>query len=217
MPFLVACPTCQGKFDAPDHVAGKKVKCPLCKAPMLVPTIQEIQGVPPDSAAYDETYSDAPPPRMRVPAWLIAGGIVTMLFATIGLIALAMSSEGDSPADKPPNSKGQSRSSPGSPDNFQPANKSESRSAQSDSGVGDLVKGAVGMVFLVIFLVIGFALYILPTFIAFYRKHQNAPAIAAVNILLGWFFIGWVAALVKSMTEVRSRDNYHYHFSEPPK
>lgn len=56
---------------------------------------------------------------------------------------------------------------------------------------------------------LGFALlmglifgYVLPTFIAFMRGHQNAAAITAVNILLGWTFLGWVAALVWSLTAV---------------
>jgi hypothetical protein len=42
--------------------------------------------------------------------------------------------------------------------------------------------------------------YFLPTIIATLRNHRNAGAIVAVNVLLGWTFIGWVVALVWSMT-----------------
>ena len=48
-------------------------------------------------------------------------------------------------------------------------------------------------------------LYALPAFIAFKRGHQNAAAILALNLLLGWPFLGWVAALVWSLTIVEKR------------
>ena len=38
------------------------------------------------------------------------------------------------------------------------------------------------------------ALYLLPTFEAWLRKHRNINSIALVNILLGWTLIGWVVA-----------------------
>ena len=40
------------------------------------------------------------------------------------------------------------------------------------------------------------AIGLLPTIIAFARKHYNAIAITVVNILLGWTLIGWIIALV---------------------
>ena len=43
-------------------------------------------------------------------------------------------------------------------------------------------------------------LYLFPTGIAMLRKHNNATAIFALNFLLGWTMIGWVAALVWSLT-----------------
>lgn len=54
-------------------------------------------------------------------------------------------------------------------------------------------------------------LYLIPTFIAHRRRHPNAASITALNILLGWAFVGWVAALVWALTEVRSRDHHHFH------
>ena len=38
--------------------------------------------------------------------------------------------------------------------------------------------------------------YFIPTFIAFYRKKANRAAILAMNVLLGWTFVGWVIALI---------------------
>jgi hypothetical protein len=64
-------------------------------------------------------------------------------------------------------------------------------------------------------LAIGAVVYFVPTVIAITRKHHNAPAIAALNILTGWSFIGWVGALVWAFTQVDSRDHYHFHTHEP--
>lgn len=41
-------------------------------------------------------------------------------------------------------------------------------------------------------------LYFLPTIIAALRSHPSAGAIFAVNLFLGWTFIGWVLALIWS-------------------
>ena len=44
-------------------------------------------------------------------------------------------------------------------------------------------------------------LYMLPTIIAAVQQRTNTGAIAALNALLGWTFIGWVVALVWAMTK----------------
>jgi hypothetical protein len=38
--------------------------------------------------------------------------------------------------------------------------------------------------------------YLLPTFIAGWRRNPRTTAIFVLNIFLGWTFLGWVAALV---------------------
>lgn len=43
-------------------------------------------------------------------------------------------------------------------------------------------------------------LYLTPTVIAFYRQHHNLAPIVVVNLLTGWTVIGWVVALVWSLT-----------------
>ena len=49
---------------------------------------------------------------------------------------------------------------------------------------------------------LGLAVYVIPSIIAFGRGHPNAGAICAVNLLLGWLFVGWVVALVWSFTAI---------------
>ncbi len=49
--------------------------------------------------------------------------------------------------------------------------------------------------------------YFLPAIIAWARGHRNWLAILALNFMLGWSLIGWVAALVWSL--------YRGHFDEP--
>jgi hypothetical protein len=40
------------------------------------------------------------------------------------------------------------------------------------------------------------AFYLLPTYEAWSRKHENLASIALLNLLLGWTLLGWVGALV---------------------
>lgn len=51
---------------------------------------------------------------------------------------------------------------------------------------------------LIAFAVVG--IYFLPGLIAVTRDHRQMVAIFALNLLLGWTLIGWVAALVWALT-----------------
>jgi hypothetical protein len=44
------------------------------------------------------------------------------------------------------------------------------------------------------------AVYFIPSMVAANGKHPQTGAIVALNIFLGWTFIGWVIALVWAMT-----------------
>jgi T4 superinfection immunity protein len=57
----------------------------------------------------------------------------------------------------------------------------------------DIIGDILGAVFL-------FSLYLLPAFVAEWRRHKNAVAIAVLNILLGWTVLGWIIALVWAFT-----------------
>ena len=51
-----------------------------------------------------------------------------------------------------------------------------------------------------VFVVIALLLYFIPTVIAYNKHKKNAGAICALNVFLGWTFIGWVASLVWALT-----------------
>ncbi len=52
-------------------------------------------------------------------------------------------------------------------------------------------------------LVVGAAIYFLPSIVAQKRKHRQQTAITVLNLLLGWTFLGWVAAMVWAFGEVK--------------
>lgn len=71
------------------------------------------------------------------------------------------------------------------------ANASPALAQTSDSGV---LPGWVGIGLLIL-------LYLLPSIVAARRHHNNEGAIVALNLLLGWTFLGWVAALVWALSD----------------
>jgi hypothetical protein len=64
------------------------------------------------------------------------------------------------------------------------------KKAAKNIGIGVAVVGVLALF-----------VYILPSLIAFKRGHINAGSICALNILLGWSLLGWVASLVWSLTQ----------------
>ncbi len=42
--------------------------------------------------------------------------------------------------------------------------------------------------------------YFVPAFVADLRGHHNTSAIMALNLLLGWTVLGWIAALIWALT-----------------
>jgi hypothetical protein len=63
------------------------------------------------------------------------------------------------------------------------------------------------------------ALYLLPTLVALARRIPGVAAIAVINILLGWSFIGWVIALalaVRSVPPAVPAVQVVQHFPPPP-
>ncbi len=50
-----------------------------------------------------------------------------------------------------------------------------------------------------LFLLVYFALYFVPTIVAAVRRSHLVVPVAAVNLLFGWTFIGWVIALVMAL------------------
>lgn len=58
-----------------------------------------------------------------------------------------------------------------------------------------------------VLLVVGFLVYFLPTIIASRRSHPNGNGIALLNIFLGWTFIGWLVALIWSVSAIQKKDS----------
>jgi hypothetical protein len=55
------------------------------------------------------------------------------------------------------------------------------------------------------FILVTALIYFLPTIIALARGHHNGFAIFLTNLLLGWTLIGWVIALIWSVTASERR------------
>ena len=49
-------------------------------------------------------------------------------------------------------------------------------------------------------------LYFIPSVVAGMRSHHQTWPIVALNLLLGWTLLGWVAALVWSLTATPGKD-----------
>jgi len=60
--------------------------------------------------------------------------------------------------------------------------------------MGEATEVTVEMVVLV-------SVYILPALIGYHRHHRNGNAIMALNLLAGWTVVGWIIALVWSLTD----------------
>jgi cytochrome c biogenesis protein CcdA len=69
----------------------------------------------------------------------------------------------------------------------------------------DITAGFAVLIMMAVFGLVGAILYFLPSIIAGSRRHHNLAAIVLLNAFLGWTFIGWVAALVWSATQVNKR------------
>jgi uncharacterized membrane protein len=59
--------------------------------------------------------------------------------------------------------------------------------------------GPLELLLMIPLFLVGLAVYFLPTVIAAFRRHPNTLAIFLIDFLLGWTFLGWVAAFVWSL------------------
>ena len=50
--------------------------------------------------------------------------------------------------------------------------------------------------------IISLTVYFLPSLIATERGHHNIAAIFALNLLLGWTILGWIGAVIWSLTSL---------------
>jgi hypothetical protein len=59
----------------------------------------------------------------------------------------------------------------------------------------------------IVLFVVGALIYPIPWVTAWFRGHRNISSIAALNILLGWSFLGWAIALVWALSDNTITDN----------
>ncbi len=55
------------------------------------------------------------------------------------------------------------------------------------------------MIITMTWLFVSLILYFVPIIVAYVRKHNNILAISLLNVILGWTFAGWLAALLWSL------------------
>ena len=61
---------------------------------------------------------------------------------------------------------------------------------------------AVQVIMMLLLVVAIGMIYFLPTIISSKRNHHQGASICAVNILLGWTFLGWAIALIWSLSHI---------------
>ena len=71
--------------------------------------------------------------------------------------------------------------------------------------------GFAGAISVLLLVVVYSGVLFVPTYIAFYRRHEHRLAIGIVNFLLGWTGIGWAATMVWALTE----EIFHQKLSVP--
>lgn len=72
-----------------------------------------------------------------------------------------------------------------------------------------------------VILVFGVIIYFVPTIVAGFRDHHSQAPIFALNLFLGWSVLGWVGALVWSLTATRTDVSFgrligERHVVQPP-
>lgn len=55
-------------------------------------------------------------------------------------------------------------------------------------------------ILILIFVLMAIGCYFIPTIFAMNRNHRNRGSIMVLNLFFGWSFIGWVVALMWSMS-----------------
>lgn len=59
--------------------------------------------------------------------------------------------------------------------------------------------GITAMFLMFLFFLFCFALYFLPSIVAFRGRHENALVILIVNTLFGWTILGWLVCIVLAL------------------
>jgi len=63
------------------------------------------------------------------------------------------------------------------------------------------MEGVVGALCALVLVIVYAGIMFVPTYVAYYRRHEHRLAIGIVNFLLGWTGIGWAATMLWALTE----------------
>ena len=69
--------------------------------------------------------------------------------------------------------------------------------------MGSFVDGICNLIGFYLVLGSMLGLYVAPFIIAMVRDHHRLPSIGLLNLAAGWTVVGWIAALVWSVTAIR--------------
>src|SRR5688500_14040420 len=94
MSLVVNCPSCAKPVRVPEHLAGKKVRCPLCKTILMVPNAAQGEGeAPPEPVSPADPLADlasaATSSQSRPFVARKAGWVRRVITASVMLAALA--------------------------------------------------------------------------------------------------------------------------------
>ena len=64
-----------------------------------------------------------------------------------------------------------------------------------------MMADVVGALCALVLVIVYAGIMFIPTYVAFYRRHEHRLAIGVVNFLLGWTGVGWAATMVWALTE----------------
>jgi hypothetical protein len=87
-----------------------------------------------------------------------------------------------------------------SPPSSKPLTQSEKEKLDKDAAAAAGAILGFSLVVWIVMVIFSIIWVCIPVIIALMRGHPNTPAIAAVSLLLGWCLIGWVWALIWSLT-----------------
>lgn len=111
MPIRVKCQSCKKTLSVKDHLAGKKIKCPVCEQVVPIP------------AASDAAASPTPAPETKLPAPKASPAAKAKPSASVGSTAKRPASAGTTAKDRPnadtataPNGKSHPDTNAGNPD-----------------------------------------------------------------------------------------------------
>ncbi len=214
MSIHFTCPSCNVRYAVTDDLAGKTAVCRECgrklrvppsPAPVHLPTAELITNEPAPVSAETSSATEYVPPlrrsgRSKQLAVLFVGA---GLLVGVGLLVLLLIANRAQELERPTVAKTTLADRPVT----KPSPDAPRTESVSDHSANDVLESVLWKLFVVVCIV----LYLLPTLIGLVRNHHNLLAIFAMNLLLGWIFIGWAIAMIWACWNNKPAVHHHYH------